>query len=299
MRLFKATLLVLLVFLSAFSCTKSDPTVEEFPIVPYADQYATDIKAIDKFLDETKMTDANDFQDITFTPLTAPIDASQSIRVQYASRLKEKIVNSNDVNYKVYYIEFREGTDEKPTSVDSVFVNYKGLLLNKKTDYVDADGFEKNQIFDQAQNPIWFRLDQVIEGWNKIMSLFKSGTTSVGSNNSINYANFGAGVMFLPSGLGYYNVLKSKIPAYSPLIFTFSLKKINYSDQDYDRIDSRYEGYNDLTGKYTLDTDGDGRLNYLDQDDDGDGILTKEEKVGDEDNDGIPNYLDKDTKIKR
>jgi len=279
MRLLKITLLLLTILVMSFSCDKQAATEEPY-IVPYADQYATDIKAIDKFLDTYTMTAtlANDYEDVVFTELTSPIDVSQTIRVKYASELKYKMITSNDVNYKVYYIEFREGTEDKPTTVDSTFVNYKGMLLNKKTTgYVDADGFEKNQIFDQAKSPVWFKLNRVIGGWTKIMSLFKSGTTAPGANNSITYANFGAGVMFLPSGLAYYNSAQANIPAYSPLIFTFSLKKVNYTDDDYDRIDSRYEGFDEVKQKYTKDTDGDGRLDYLDQDDDGDGYLTKEE----------------------
>lgn len=42
-----------------------------------------------------------------------------------------------------------------------------------------------------------------------------------------------------------------------------------------------------------IDTDGDGDVDYLDADDDGDGILTQNE-VGDTDNDGVLNYLDND-----
>lgn len=49
----------------------------------------------------------------------------------------------------------------------------------------------------------------------------------------------------------------------------------------------------------TLDTDGDGTPNYIDNDDDGDGILTKDELDAngnplDTDNDGIFDYLDTD-----
>jgi hypothetical protein len=44
-----------------------------------------------------------------------------------------------------------------------------------------------------------------------------------------------------------------------------------------------------------LDTDGDGRLDLLDEDDDGDGIPSIIEGIGDVDNDGLANYLDKDS----
>jgi hypothetical protein len=46
------------------------------------------------------------------------------------------------------------------------------------------------------------------------------------------------------------------------------------------------------------DTDGDGILNYLDNDDDGDGVLTIDESVSnDDDSDGVVNYLDSDTTL--
>lgn len=70
-------------------------------------------------------------------------------------------------------------------------------------------------------------------------------------------------------------------------------------DHDGDGVPSTAEGIAE-----ELDTDGDGIPNYLDVDDDGDNVLTKDEiKVQaensangfpDTDNDGIPNYLDAD-----
>ncbi|WP_298782170.1 gliding motility-associated C-terminal domain-containing protein [uncultured Polaribacter sp.] len=49
----------------------------------------------------------------------------------------------------------------------------------------------------------------------------------------------------------------------------------------------------DLNGlECTTDTDGDGILNYLDDDDDGDGILTIDESTEDCNGNGVPDYLD-------
>ena len=48
------------------------------------------------------------------------------------------------------------------------------------------------------------------------------------------------------------------------------------------------------TGEAQLDTDGDGIPDYLDPDDDNDSILTVNEPAGDVDRDGRPNYLDAD-----
>jgi len=292
MRFLKFTLLLSIVLFSAFTCEKEDQATSTF-IMPYDVQYELEKGGIEKFLDEYTMTDANDFQDVKFERLVAPIDPNQSIRVKYAwdpvleTGLTYKMVKSNGVNYKVYYIKFREGAgdgpeQQNPIVVDSVLVNYRGLLLNKKSGYQNSKSFEENQTFDSKLfDPIWFALKgtkSTIEGWQKIFPLFKPGTFTVDSaTNEFTYNDFGAGVMFLPSGLGYYATSLSTIPAYSPLIFTFSLKRINHVDNDFDHIDTRYEDI-DGDGSYSDDdTDGDGIANYFDIDDDGDGRLTSYE----------------------
>ena len=71
-------------------------------------------------------------------------------------------------------------------------------------------------------------------------------------------------------------------------------------DSDGDGIDDKTEVGTDPAKP--LDTDGDGKPNVIDTDDDNDGILTKNEDINkdsnptndDSDNDGIPNYLDTD-----
>ena len=84
--------------------------------------------------------------------------------------------------------------------------------------------------------------------------------------------------MFLPSAFGYYNQSLSSIPAYSPLVFSFKLYAVKRADQDGDGVLSYLE---DINGDGYLnkldDTDGDGIPDYLDIDDDGDGVLTKNE----------------------
>ena len=255
-----------------FSCGKPDVPAVPY-VVPYAEQYPKDIAAIDKYLDEYHMDVVNAEKDVAFTKIPTPNTANlQSIRVQYASNLHVKTVASNGVDYKVYYVNITDtpnpsnyGTGEKPTKVDSIFVSYKGQTL--------AD-----VVFDQAPNPIWLRLLDVIEGWTEIFPLFKTGDAGiVNSNGTVTYNNFGAGVMFLPSGLAYYNNALGSIPAYAPLIFSFKLKALNYIDHDYDRINSKDEDINGDGNPANDDADADGFSNYLDIDDDGDAIPTKTE----------------------
>ncbi len=277
MRLFNA-LFVWMFGAVLFSCSKTDDIVKA-PVAPYAYQYPRESESIEKFLDEYTMTDSDDFQKVEFAKLTAPIDPSQSIRVKYAAQLKFKMVNSNGVNYKVYYIQLREGVGENPVKVDSVFTNYRGLLLNQKTGYDATKTFQENQTFDsQTFAPTWFKLTDVIPGWQQIFPLFKSGNHTVDPvTNQVAYSDFGSGVMFVPSGLAYYNATLTTIPAYSPLIFAFTLKKVNHVDDDFDGVDTMYEDIDGDGSYYDDDTDGDGIANYLDRDDDGDGTLTKDE----------------------
>jgi FKBP-type peptidyl-prolyl cis-trans isomerase FkpA len=113
--------------------------------------------------------------------------------------------------------------------------------------------------------------------------------------NHFYYENYGEGYLFIPSGLAYGNRAQSIIPQNSPLVFKIELHDVNFADHDNDGILSSNE---DLDGDGNVkndDTDGDLIPNYLDADDDGDGILTKDESLTeDTDGDGIPNYLDKD-----
>ena len=99
--------------------------------------------------------------------------------------------------------------------------------------------------------------------------------------------NHGVGVMFLPSGLGYFATGAAGIPAYSPLVFKFDLLQMKQNDHDNDGIPSYKEDLNG-DGEFTVanadddtithdDTDGDSIPNYFDSDDDADGVLTIDE----------------------
>ena len=240
------------------ACNKTDDPIPETPPVPFATQYPIDLANIDSYLDGYSMSVNSDL-DVTFTKIPSPNPNSlRKIRDEFNPQIKT--VTSNGVEYKVYYISLRQGTQLNPTKVDSTLVEYKGSLLNET-------------VFVQTYNtPSWIPLNTFIRGWQEIVPLFKSGTVSGGSGNPNAYNDFGAGVMFLPSALGYYNVASATIPSYSPLIFSFKLKSVNYVDNDFDGIDSKDEGLDT-----SLDTDGDGFPNYFDQDDDADGYSTKSE----------------------
>ncbi len=280
--------------LTIASCTKNDSSAT-VALRDYNVQYASDIDSIDKYID-THYIESVD-SDFNITMAKIPVGGSQlSVRLQQDYPLTFKMVqnDAHDVNYKVYYMKLREGVNESPTAVDSVYVSYKGNLL--------TDGQ-----FDYSESPVWFQLQSVVAGWGEIIPLLKTGTydTTEGPNPTT-FANFGAGVMFLPSGLAYYNQIPSAyIPSYSPLIFSFKLKSQRFRDHDRDGVLSKDEVSPTVVGQKPADydSDGDGVANYYDIDDDGDRYMTKNEIhknpngsiiFEDTDGDGIPNYLDPD-----
>ncbi len=290
-------ILTLIVGLLIVSCNKSDTTAIA-PKRDYAEQYAKDNDSIVKFLQTHYMEVVDDtslpnYGDVTFTEIpTGGTQVSVWNETADHRKLRTRLVDQNDITYTVYYINFRDGVGEKPCNVDGVYANYKGTLLN-------------GNVFDQTTSPqTLFQLDGVIRGWSEIFPQFASGTYTSNSDGTISYADFGAGVMFLPSALGYYNITQTTIPAYSPLIFIVKLYEVKRMDQDSDGIPSYLE---DLSGPiagsspdgyiYVMpedqvnqdDTDGDHFPDYLDLDDDGDQVLTKTERI---------QYIDPITNVK-
>lgn len=271
-------ILTLVLGLLIVSCNGSDDssTVKKRD---YTEQYTKDLDSIEEFLQTHYMEVVDhagfpDDQDVVFTLI--PAGGSQvSVWNQTEYPLQERNVEQNDITYKIYYLKFRNGVGEKPCNVDGVYTNYKGSLLN-------------GTVFDQTTNPqSLFQLEGVIKGWSEIFPQFASGTYSSNIDGTVSYNNFGAGVMFLPSGLGYYNIAQSTIPAYSPLIFNIKLFEVKRLDQDADGISSYLEDLNGDGYMYLLkedvinpdDTDGDNFPDYLDLDDDGDLVLTRTERV--------------------
>ena len=263
-------LVLVIVFTSSiFSCQESD-NVSAPPARPYAEVYPEDLAKIEAFLNTHYVTVDADYN-TTFTQI--PAGGTQT-PISQMSNLEHVERNFHDITYKIYYLKLREGTGESPTRVDSSFVAYKGNTFTKTTTN-NVDTYTQN-VFDQSDSPVWFTLEDVIKGWGEIIPLFKTGTHTVNTDGTVSFQNYGAGVMFLPSGLGYFNTATGNIASYSPLIFNFKLYNQRYRDHDRDQIPSRIE-YGANFNATALDTDGDKLPNYLDVDDDADGVLTKVE----------------------
>jgi FKBP-type peptidyl-prolyl cis-trans isomerase FkpA len=196
--------------------------------------------------------------------------------------------NGNKVPNKMYFLIVREGVGESPSQVDSTFVTYKGTFLNRK-------------VFDSRELPLWFDLTQVIRGFRVFLPELKAGNHTLNNDGTYDLDNYGQGMFFVPSALGYYGQDLLSIPKYSPLVFSVALHKVNPADHDNDGILSIDEDPDGDGNPLNDDTDEDRIPNYRDADDDGDGTLTKKEYdrdldgvADDNDNDGTPDYLDQD-----
>lgn len=265
-----------------FSCKKDDDSVAVTPPRDRATQYTADLATIEDYLHTHYLeviTDAHGNPIPRIFPITDE-NPQTSIWDQTEYPLSYEMIKNDSriytnanpyvgdliddpVEYKMYYIKLREGNGNSPSQVDSTFISYRG------TNVSDVD-------FDYRENPIWLKQETVVSGWRKMMQKFKTGTATEDPQNPGNviFADHGVGIMFIPSGLGYFDTPRTNLPAYSPLVFTFNLIALRYSDTDGDGIYSINEDVNGNGDLYDDDTDGDGIPNFIDTDDDGDGMLT-------------------------
>ena len=109
-------------------------------------------------------------------------------------------------------LEINQGESEvSPNFSDRVRVKYEGSLM---------DGL----IFDSSSTPVDFDLTNTISGWGRVLPEFNNATDFVINNDgTLDYTDPGIGVMFLPSGMGYYSSAAGAVPVYSNLIFKFKL----------------------------------------------------------------------------
>lgn len=251
-----------------FAACKSDDDTKVVPPRDYGEQYAAEKPEIENYLKTHFIASVDEDMNIDIQPVT---DAGTQVSIwdQEEYPLLNKIVNSNNVEYTVYYLVLREGVGEAPTRADDILTAYRGTLF---------DGTQ----FDYRPFPdTYSTLTTAIEGWQEIIPMFKTGiyVDIPGSPDPAHFEDFGAGVMFLPSGLAYFNRVPlgtNVVPAYASMIFSFKLFDLEYIDNDADGILSKDETIPGTDIK-NYDTDGDGVPNYLDADDDNDGYSTRTE----------------------
>lgn len=300
MNKFKYYFILMIGVVSLFSCSKKKE--DEIIVTPprdYAVQYAADIADIETYLKSYYITVVDhagfpDDQDVSITKITdAPNQPSiySYLNATTFPKLLSREVELHDITYKLYYLVLREGVGQSPSNVDAVLTSYKGDYLSSKTEgtvtTLSATFFEQFN-YPQIFYSLYTKQEVPIRAWSEIFPQFKTGNHSAHLVNdvpdgTVDYTDFGAGVMFIPSGLGYFSTGSTKIPAYAPLVFSFKLYEIQRLDQDGDGILSYLEDLNGDNYMRVLksgvpnpdDTDGDGIPNFLDDDDDGDNFSTK------------------------
>ncbi|MGB5646871.1 FKBP-type peptidyl-prolyl cis-trans isomerase [Muriicola sp.] len=311
----RKVVLAMTVIVFVLSCGNDDgPGFELIPPQLLSDVVVEDEAALQAYLqthfynyEEFENPPADfDFQVVLDTIAGVNIDKRpllqdvQSLTIEVSSE-DFSLDDNETVPHTLYYLIAREGAGGMPTSADSTYIRYEGSLLN-------------GTLFDATSDYTWQYLPFFLRGYSQAVSKFKVGDAIVENpDGTTEITNAGVGVVFIPSGLAYFNGSSNGIPSYSPLIFKITTGLyIPDTDYDGDGIPSILEDLNgdgDVTNDNT-DAEREAAIrspafpNHLDPDDDEDGILTRDEIIidaqgnitfPDDDNDGIPNYLDRDS----
>ncbi|MFK7750810.1 MAG: FKBP-type peptidyl-prolyl cis-trans isomerase [Kordia sp.] len=278
MKFIKFALLTLVVFTSVFSCKSDDDPVAFAILRDRAEQQVEDDAALIEFLnthfynyDDFDLVNpesvANDNVRIAFDTI-AGVNAD---KIPLINQVEERTTTYFDIEYKYYILKIREGGGKSYSNFDEVDLVYHGQLL-------DLETFDLR--LTRTQIPLVNAGVSTVRGFQLGLPEFKTPEAVVeGENGFLQPRNGGIGAVFMPSGMGYFNLSQPGIPVYSPLIFSFNLYDVVYLDTDFDGLLSSME---DLDGDRDVaddDTDGDGIPDFSDTDDDGDGTPTANEVV--------------------
>ncbi len=267
----KSYLLIIAIVITAiYSCRTDDGLDSGIPERDRGEQQIVDNDSLQEYFsvyyynkDEIAMLVNPGINDI----IIERFDAGETVPDGYARLLEEVTsytVDLFDVIYEYYVLEINTGGgEESPEFPDNVRVVYSGNTL---------DG----EVFDSAVNPVDFDLLNLVPGWGQVMPRFNVAASFVtNGDGTITYNDPGLGVMFLPSGLGFFSASAPGVPLYSNISFKFELYQYSQNDHDGDLVPSIMENLDgDTIFTEDDDTDGDTVFNFSDTDDDNDGILT-------------------------
>ena len=320
----KLYILLIAVLLIGYSCGDDDDDgLVEVPEADRTEQQAIDNDSLVNFLqthyiDESFLMNNSEvsFNDIEITELPddgeLPNPDDNTLLIDLVEVLSTTYF---DAEYEYYILKINQGgAENSPNFSDKVRVSYEGTLMD-------------DTVFDSSVTPVDFDLTSTIAGWGRVLPEFNNAEGfTINSDGTVTYNNPGIGVMFLPSGLGYFSAAAGTVPVYSNLIFKFKVFQSEVNDHDFDNVPSHLE---DINGDYDLtndNSDDDTFADFVDSDDDNDGTLTIDEDLepdsdltvdrdgdgdptndigdgdptnDDTDGDGIPNYLDSDDSASR
>jgi len=202
------------------------------------------------------------------------IDAGQT-SLLVDERLKIIDVEQNDIDYKLYAFVTEEGVTNpdkgKPTEMDSIFVNRKGVVLSNNS--INTDSFDSaDQTWWSLANTFGIRgyASSPIIAWTKGFPEFKPGE-NITDNGPLTYQNTGKGYIFIPSGLAYPSINYQLGQPVNPLFDTVIVFQVELLD-------------------FVKDTDHDNDgIASINEDADGDGDATND--FSDNSNPNLPDYL--------
>ena len=321
---FKLYILLITILLLGFSCGDDDDDgIIEVPEADRTEQQVIDNDSLVSYLQSHYVNASllSNNPTISFTEINInqlpddgelPNPNQNSLLIDIVETLTTTYF---DVEYEYYILKINQGGSENsPNFSDKVRVSYEGTLMD-------------DTVFDSSSTPVDFDLTSTIAGWGRVLPEFNLAEDFIiNSDGTVTYNNPGIGIMFLPSGLGYYSAAAGSVPVYSNLIFKFKVFQSELNDHDFDNVPSHLE---DINGDYDLtndNSDDDTFADFVDSDDDNDGTLTIDEDLepdsdltvdrdgdgdptndigdgdptnDDSDGDGIPNYLDPDDTASR
>ncbi|WP_452224333.1 FKBP-type peptidyl-prolyl cis-trans isomerase [Lacinutrix chionoecetis] len=312
MNLRKFLIPTLYLLLFAFSCNNDDDA--SFTPIPDRDRqevYDENIIEIETYLEthffnyeDFDFTNANNPANDEFTVELDTISADNGTQdktpiINYLNqpdgvypRLDIKTVNldDDDVDYNLYILKVREGEGDSINALDAAAMVYEGTIPDGSI-FDSAVGIDSGQPFNLTGVG---NIGGVVAGFREGIIEFKTATGyTENTDGSFTSNNHGIGVVFMPSGLGYFSASPSAIiPQYSPLFFKLKVISRSNTDFDIDGIPSHIEHPDgDFTGADD-NTDGDLLVNFIDNDDDGDGVLTRDEVQQNEyEDDGTTQFM--------
>ena len=285
MKLRKITLAVLLLTIINFACNDDENDTVVIEERDETEVYNEDILEIEDFLstytynyEEFDFSDpynpSNDNFEIEFSLIDDTNPSAEALINR--PELTYKIIEQNGIEYKLYLLVLREGLGNTINPLDRAVVTYRGETLEGETFDFKISPTNLNLTTGYYANGTYER--GVVTGMREGIVEFKTASIySTNNDGTITISGQGIGVVFIPSGLGYFSNYIEGIGTYTPILFKFSLIEKNITDFDEDNIPSYLEDLDDDGDGYNDDTDGDGVANFIDTDDDGDEILTKDE----------------------
>ncbi len=183
-----------------------------------------------------------------------------------------------ETDYEYYVLNINQGGGGSPAFTDMVRVRYSGSSINEALD-------GNYETFDSSVTPTNFNLQtdgfsfSVIKAWQLVIPTFNASSSyEIDDNGIFTFTNPGLGIMFIPSGLGYFSGTNTG-SSYDNLMFKFELLQYEVEDHDSDGVPSYLEDRDGDLDVVDDDTDEDFSPNFIDIDDDGDNVATLDELI--------------------